>query len=67
MAGDLIGAYQAYAGLYHQNNDDGEAAYMLASTIALHGQFPDSAFHYLDIALEQQDSMRHFGIRISTF
>ncbi len=56
LAGDLIGARDAYLHLFQMNNDDGEVAYALASTFALHGQFPDSAFHYLEFALKHEDT-----------
>lgn len=57
LAGDLIGARDVYLRLFEAGAADGSHAYALASTFALHGQFPDSAFHYLDIALQHEDTM----------
>jgi len=55
LAGDLVGAAQAYTAALEQGDDVG---FELASTYALHPQFADSAFHYLTLALETEDSMR---------
>lgn len=55
--GDLEGAIRAYKEAYVQNPDDQKNTYKLASTIALIYQMPDSAFHYLDIALENDNSL----------
>lgn len=58
MAGDLAGAVEAYHKALKQSPRDGETAYAVASTFALHGGFPDSAFHYLKLALEVDDSLQ---------
>lgn len=58
MAGDLAGAVEAYLGVLRRNGNDGDAAYAVASTYALHGGFPDSAFRYLDMALEHENTAR---------
>lgn len=55
LAGDLVGAVQAYTAALNQGDD---VAFELASTYALHPQFADSAFHYLLLALETEDTMR---------
>ena len=55
MVGDLVGAAQTYTAALHQGED---VAFELASTYALHPQFADSAFHYLTLALETDDTMR---------
>lgn len=55
MAGDLVGAVEAYREAW---SEGGDVAYALAGTFALHPQFADSAFHYLDLALADEDSVR---------
>ncbi|GAB5533859.1 MAG: hypothetical protein Rubg2KO_01080 [Rubricoccaceae bacterium] len=55
LAGNLVGAVQAYTAALDQGE---EVAFELASTYALHPQFADSAFHYLTLALDTEDSMR---------
>lgn len=57
MAGDLKGAVDAYVQVFKATNGQ-DAAYAAASTFALHGGYPDSAFHYLDAALDDEQSMR---------
>ena len=55
MAGDLVGAVEAYREARSTGED---VAYALAGTFALHPQFADSAFYYLDLALADEDSMQ---------
>ena len=56
LAGDLIGAAHAYTETLRQGDE--EVTFELAGTYALHPQFADSAFHYLTLALETEDTMR---------
>jgi len=58
MAGDLAGAVEAYWAGLNRSNDNGALAYQMAGAFALHGQFPDSAFYYLDLALAHEDTMK---------
>ncbi len=55
MVGDVAGAIEAYSEAHRSGED--ASLYALASTLALHPQFADSAFHYLDLALDHEDSM----------
>ncbi len=55
--GNLEGAIRAYKQAYLENPDDSKNTYKLASTIALLYQLPDSAFHYLSIALEGDSTL----------
>lgn len=57
MAGDLVGAVGSYQEAFRRGDADGEVAYVLARTFALHPQFADSAFHYLDRALVHIDTV----------
>lgn len=58
LAGDLAGAVEVYRAAFAHPGDDAADAYALASTFALQPQYPDSAFFYLDQALETEDTMR---------
>ena len=58
LAGDLAGAVAAYRDVLSRTGDDGDAAYALASTYALQPQYSDSAFHYLDLALAHEDTVK---------
>jgi len=58
LAGDLAGAVEAYREAVAHPGDDEADAYALASTFALQPQYPDSAFFYLDRALETEESMQ---------
>lgn len=55
--GDLLGAIKAYKEAFVQSPADQKNTYSLASTIALLYQMPDSAFHYLDLALKTDSSL----------
>ncbi|MCE7997091.1 MAG: hypothetical protein HEP71_34345 [Roseivirga sp.] len=55
--GDLEGAIRAYRKAYSESPADQKNTYSLASTIALLYQMPDSAFHYLDLALKTDSSL----------
>ena len=55
--GDLEGAIRAYKAVYEKEPDNQQNSYNLACSIALIYQMPDSAFHYLNIALETDNSL----------
>lgn len=55
--GDLLGAIKAYKEAFVASPADQKSTYNLASTIALLYQMPDSAFHYLDLALKTDSSL----------
>jgi hypothetical protein len=52
QAGDFPAAVSAYRTLLASTNDPGDVAYSLATTFALSGQYSDSAFVYLERAME---------------
>lgn len=55
--GDLEGAIRAYKEVFNKKPDDQKNTYNLACSIALIYQMPDSAFHYLEIALENDNTL----------
>ncbi len=55
--GDLLGAIKAYKETFVASPADQKNTYNLASTIALLYQMPDSAFHYLNLALEADSTL----------
>lgn len=55
--GNLEGAIRAYKVAYTDDPTDQKNTYNLASSIALLYQLPDSAFHYLSIALKGDSSL----------
>ncbi len=60
MAGDLLGSAMAYRDALADATpeEQGALAFAIASSLALQAQYPDSAFYYLAIALDDEPSMR---------
>lgn len=55
--GNLLGAIKAYKDAFLEKPEDQKNTYRLASTIALLYQMPDSAYHYLGLALKTDSSL----------
>ena len=55
-SGNFPSAIEAYRDALVSTGAD--VAYAIASTYALQGQFPDSAFHYLDVAMASEMSAK---------
>lgn len=58
LAGSLVGAVQAYTAAWQETPGDPALAFALAGTYALHPEYRDPAFQYLDAALHTDSTMR---------